>query len=47
LKIEAERSREACVAAEEGASFNALLAARLEQAVRERKGYHQAVYGED
>jgi hypothetical protein len=43
LKIEAELLREARVlAAEEGTSISALLAARLEQAVRERKGYHQA-----
>jgi hypothetical protein len=43
LKIEAELLREARVlAAEEGTSISALLAARLEQVVRERKGYHQA-----
>jgi hypothetical protein len=43
LKIEAELLREARVlAAEEGTSISALLAARLEQAVRERKGYQQA-----
>lgn len=43
LKIEAELLREARVlAAEEGTSISALLAARLEQAVRERRGYHQA-----
>ncbi len=43
LKIEADLLREARVlAAEEGTSISALLAARLEQAVRERKGYHQA-----
>ena len=43
LKIEAELLREARIlAAEEGTSISALLAARLEQAVRERKGYHQA-----
>jgi len=43
LKIEAELLREARVlAAEEGTSISALLATRLEQAVRERKGYHQA-----
>ena len=43
LKIEAELLREARVlAAEEGTSISALLATRLEQSVRERKGYHQA-----
>jgi hypothetical protein len=43
LKIEAALLREARVlAAEESTSISALLAARLEQAVRERKGYHQA-----
>ncbi len=43
LKIEAELLRKARVlAAEEGTSISALLAARLEQAVRERKGYFQA-----
>jgi hypothetical protein len=43
LKIETELLREARVlAAEEGTSISALLAARLEQVVRERKGYHQA-----
>jgi hypothetical protein len=43
LKIEAELLREARVlAAEDGTSISALLAARLEQAVRERKGYQQA-----
>jgi hypothetical protein len=43
LKIEAELLREARVlAAEEGTSISALLATRLEQAVRERKGYQQA-----
>jgi hypothetical protein len=43
LKIDADLLREARVlAAEEGTSISALLAARLEQAVRERKGYHQA-----
>jgi hypothetical protein len=43
LKIEAKLLREARVlAAEEGTSISALLAARLEQVVRERKGYHQA-----
>jgi hypothetical protein len=40
--IEAELLREARVlAAEEGTSISALLVTRLEQAVRERKGYHQ------
>ena len=43
LKIETELLREARVlAAEEGTSISALLATRLEQAVRERKRYHQA-----
>jgi hypothetical protein len=43
LKIEAELLREARVlAAEEGTSISAFLATRLEQAVRERKGYQQA-----
>jgi hypothetical protein len=43
LKIEADLLREARVlAALEGSSISALLAARLEQAVRERKGYDQA-----
>jgi hypothetical protein len=43
LKIETELLREARVlAAEEGTSISALLATRLEQALRERKGYHQA-----
>jgi hypothetical protein len=43
LKIEAELLREARVlAAEQGTSISALLATRLEQAVRERTGYHQA-----
>jgi hypothetical protein len=43
LKIEANLLREARVlAAEQGSSISALLAARLEQAVRERKGYDQA-----
>lgn len=43
LKIEVDLLREARVlAAEEGTSLSALLATRLEQAVRERKGYHQA-----
>lgn len=43
LKIETNLLREARVlAAEEGTSISALLAARLEQVVRERKGYQQA-----
>jgi len=43
LKIEADLLREARVlAAMEGTSISALLGARLEQAVRERKGYDQA-----
>ncbi len=43
LKIEADLLREARIlAAEEGTSISAMLAARLEQVVRERKGYHQA-----
>jgi hypothetical protein len=43
LKIEADLLREARIlAAEEGTSIGGLLASRLEQAVRERKGYHQA-----
>lgn len=43
LKIEEDLLREARVlAAEEGSSISALLAARLEQAVRERKGFDQA-----
>jgi hypothetical protein len=43
LKIDADLLREARVlAALEGSSISALLAARLEQAVRERSGYDQA-----
>lgn len=43
LKIEADLLQEARVlAAEEGSSISALLATRLEEAVRERKGYNQA-----
>jgi hypothetical protein len=43
LKIEADLLREVRVlAAMENTSISALLAARLEQAVRERKGYNQA-----
>jgi hypothetical protein len=43
LKIDADLLREARVlAALEGSSISAILAARLEQAVRERNGYDQA-----
>jgi hypothetical protein len=43
LKIDAELLREARIlAAVEGSSISALLAARLEQEVRARKGYDQA-----
>jgi hypothetical protein len=43
LKIEADLLREARVlAAEEDSSLSALLSTRLEQAVRERKGYDEA-----
>lgn len=43
LKIEEDLLREARVlAAEEGSSISSLLAARLEEAVRQRKGYDQA-----
>ena len=43
LKIEADLLREARIlAAEEGTSISALLASRLEQTVRERRGYQQA-----
>jgi hypothetical protein len=43
LKIEADLLQEARVlAAGEGSSISALLATRLEEAVRERKGYNQA-----
>jgi len=43
LKIDTDLLREARIlAAEEGSSISALLAARLEEAVRERKGYDQA-----
>jgi hypothetical protein len=43
LKIEEDLLQEARVlAAEEGSSISALLADRLEQAVRDRKGYDQA-----
>ena len=41
LKIEADLLQEARVlAAEEGSSISSLLATRLEEAVRERKGYN-------
>jgi hypothetical protein len=43
LKIEADLLREARVlAAEQGTSISALLTSRLEQSVRERRGYEQA-----
>ena len=43
LKIEADLLREARVlAAEDGTSVSAMLATRLEEVVRERKGYQQA-----
>lgn len=43
LKIDVELLREARIlAAQEGASISALLAARLEQAVQQRKQYHNA-----
>jgi len=43
LKIEVDLLREARVlAAEQGTSISALLTERLEEAVRERKGYEQA-----
>jgi hypothetical protein len=43
LKIDAELLREARIlAAEEDSSISALLAAKLEQAVRERRGFEQA-----
>lgn len=43
LKIEADLLKQARIlAAEEGTSISALLASRLEQELRERKGYHQA-----
>jgi hypothetical protein len=46
LRIEADLLREARIlAAEEDSSISALLAAKLEQAVRERKGYEQARRG--
>ena len=43
LKIDSDLLREARIlAAQEGTSISALLAARLELAVRERKGFQQA-----
>jgi hypothetical protein len=43
LKIDANLLREARIlAAEEDSSISALLAAKLEQAVHERRGYQQA-----
>ncbi len=43
LKIEADLLREARIfAAQENTSISALLAARLEQMIRERKGHDQA-----
>ena len=43
LKIETDLLREARVlAAKQGTSIGALLTSRLEQAVRERRGYEQA-----
>lgn len=43
LKLDADLLREARVlAAEEDTSISAMLAARLEQIVRERKTYHRA-----
>jgi hypothetical protein len=43
LKLDAELLRRArMLAAEEGTSISALLAARLEQIVGERKAYHRA-----
>ena len=43
LKLDADLLREARIlAAEEGSSISSLLSARLEQIVRERKGYAQA-----
>ncbi len=43
LKLDADLLREARVlAAEEDTSISAMLAARLEQIVRERKAYHRA-----
>jgi hypothetical protein len=43
LKIDSDLLREARIlAAEEGSSISALLAARLEQAVRERRGFQRS-----
>ncbi len=43
LKLDADLLREARVlAAEEGSSISSLLAARLEELVRDRKGYDRA-----
>uniref|UniRef100_A0A7V5CTZ0 CopG family transcriptional regulator n=1 Tax=Acidobacterium capsulatum TaxID=33075 RepID=A0A7V5CTZ0_9BACT len=43
LKVDAELLREARIlAAEEGSSISAMVATRLEEVVRERKGYHKA-----
>jgi hypothetical protein len=43
LKIDSELLREARIlAAEEGTSMSAMLAGRLEQTVRERRGYQEA-----
>jgi hypothetical protein len=43
LKLDADLLREARIlAAEEGGSVSSLLSARLEQIVRDRKGYAQA-----
>ena len=43
LKIETDLLKQARIlAAEQGTSISALLAGRLEQEVRERKGYHLA-----
>ncbi len=43
LKIDADLLREARIlAAEEGSSLSAMVAVRLEEVVRERKGYRQA-----
>ncbi|HLI62263.1 MAG TPA: DUF6364 family protein [Terriglobales bacterium] len=43
LKLDAELLREARImAAEQGSSISAMVAAQLEKAVRERKGYEEA-----
>lgn len=43
LKLDSDLLREArVIAAEEGRSVSALLSARLESMVRERKGFHKA-----